>query len=166
MALDGLAPVRSRHDGLTVTAEMGKLVVHADEPEFGSLDRARAAAARAVNDLPETPFTAAGFNVRYKIDDPSDDLLAATESGIDALLSDSGFAIQEKVLHRTVTWGEGAVKLTLHSQPETKVEMNFHKRSAVQKELSDWLSTPIEDVKETVGKLLSEVIGIEPEGTD
>ena len=164
--IDGLAPHRAKCDGLTVTAEMGRLVVHADEPNYINLEKANIVAARAIDGLPETPLKAAGFNIRYRIVNPSDGFLAKTEAGIDTLLSDSGFIIQAKMLQRSLAWNEGVVNLTVHSEPEKKVEINFHRQSAIQKELSDWLSTPIDSVKQEVNKILLKVIGAKPEGTD
>ncbi|MCD4825605.1 MAG: hypothetical protein K8S55_13500 [Phycisphaerae bacterium] len=164
--MGGLASPRVKYDDLTVTAEGGRLVVNVDKPIFANLEKAKMVAVRAINDLPETPFKAAGFNVRYRISEPSDELLAGTETGIDALLSDSSFIIQAKILNRSLTWEEGVVNLTLHSEPEAKIEMNFHKQSIEQKELSDWLSKPIGPVEQTVSKILTKVIDIKPEGTD
>ena len=164
VSMDGLAPFRVRHEGLTVSAEIGRLVIHVDEPKYEGLDRAKALAAKAVDGLPETPLTAAGFNVRARIDDPPKELLAAIECGVDALLSDAQFTIKSRALRRTLPWGEGDLNLNIQEEDDFRVELNFHRQSAKRHELVGWLNSPISEVAETVSKVFKEIVGISVDG--
>lgn len=158
--MDGLAPYRVRHDSLTVTAEMGRLVVNADAARYELLDRARDAAARAIDGLPETPLTAAGYNVRVRIADPPNDLLAAMTCSIDGLLSDAAFAIDSRGLRRSLSMGDGILNLGIRHDNDVTVEFNFHRQSPRRDELTAWLRKPINEVKETVSLVLEKVVRI------
>jgi len=156
--VDGLAPYRVRHNNLTVTAEMGRLVVSADAPRYDLLDRAREAAARAIEGLPETPLTAAGYNIRMKIGDPPNELIAATACGIDALLSDAEFSIESQSLRRSLKVRDGILNLGIQQGKDVTVEFNFHRQSSKQDELVAWLKYPINEVVKTVSLVFEKVI--------
>ncbi len=156
--MDGLAPYRVRHDDLTVTAEMGRLVVSADVPRYDLLDRARAVSARAIDGLPETPLTAAGYNVRMKISEPPNDLLAASTCDLDALLSDAGFSIDSRGLRRSLKIGDGVLNLALQQGKDATVDLNFHRQSSKKDELVAWLNYPITEVEKIVSVMLEKVI--------
>lgn len=158
--MDGLAPYRVRHENLTATAEMGRLVVNADAPKYELLDRAREAAARAIESLPETPLTAAGYNVRVRITDPSDALLAAATCSLDALLSDAAFSIDSRGLRRSLKMGDGVLNLAIQQGKDVTVELNFHRQSTRRDELIAWLKLPIREVENAVSLVLEKVIQV------
>jgi hypothetical protein len=158
--MDGLAPYRVRHDNLTVTAEMGRLVVGADAPRYKLLDRAREVAARAIDGLPETPFTAAGYNVRIKISDPLDELLAVAGCGVDALLSDAAFSIDSRGLQRSLKMGDGILNLGIQQGKDVTVVFNFHRQSSKKEELVAWLKYPITEVENTVLLVMEKVLHV------
>ena len=158
--IDGLAPYRVRHDNLTVTAEMGRLVVNADSPHYALLDRARGIAIRAIEALPETPLTAAGFNVRVKIGDPPNELLAALGPPLDHLLSDAALVIEGSGLTRALKTGDGVLNLAIRAGTDITVEFNFHRQSSKHDELVSWLKYPIKDVDEIVSLVFDKVIRI------
>lgn len=158
--MDGLAPPRVKNEGLTVTTELGRLVIGADDPQYDVLDRARAIAVTAIESLPETPLTAVGFNVRFRVDEPSDGLLDITSCELDALLSDAAFVIKERSLKRALTWKEGILNLSINQGEKVVIELNFHRQSSKKDELVTWLKYPIADVKETIDKLLEKVMSI------
>jgi hypothetical protein len=157
---DGLAPYHVRHEDLTVTAEMGRLAVSADAPRYDLLDRAREVAARAIDGLPETPLTAAGYNITMKVSDPPNELLAATACGIDALLSDAAFSIDSRGLRRSLKMGDGVLNLSIQQEKDVTVEFNFHRQSSNRDELIAWMKYPINEVEKTVSMVLEKVIRI------
>ena len=158
--MDGLAPYRVRHENLMVTAELGRLVVNADAPKYELLDRAREAAAKAIESLPETPLTAAGYNVRVRVTDPSDALLAATVCPLDGLLSDAAFSIDARGLRRSLKMGDGVLNLGIQQGKDVTVEFNFHRQSTRRDELLAWLRLPMCDVENTVSVMLEKVIQV------
>ena len=156
--LDGLAPHRVKHDGLTVTAERGQLTVLADDPKYAGLDRARAIAARAIGGLPETPLTAAGYNVRVRMEEPPSDLLTATKAPMDDLLSDASFTIESRGFYRSLSWKNGLLNLNIQHGNDLRVDLNFHRQSTEQDELLSWLREPIAEVEEVVSRVFDEVV--------
>jgi len=162
--LEGLFPHRVKHDDLTVTAEMGRLVVSADTPTYVLLDRAKEVAARAIEKLPETPLTAAGYNVRLRIGDPSDELLAATACEIDDLLSDAEFSIESWNTRRVLKMDDGVLNLSIEKDKDVTVELNFHRPSTKPDELVTWLKRPIIEVEKTVSLVLEKVVRAPAEG--
>lgn len=161
--MDQLLPYRVKHEGVTITAEMGRLTIVTDTPNFNSLQSAMAIAARAIHELPETPFSAAGFNVRYKLDDAPDQLLTSTTPPIDGTISDAGFAIESRSIKRSLTFNAGILNLEIQSlkNSEVRIEFNFHRQERDKARLIEWLTTPIDEVKATVGKIMSGVAHLE-----
>jgi len=158
--MDGLAPYRVRHDDLTVTAEAGRLIVSADAPRYDLLDYARKIAAKTIAELPETPLTAAGYNIRMHVDDPSNELLTATACEIDNQLSDAAFSIESRGLQRSLKIAKGVLNLSIRQQDDVTFEFNFHRQSSNRNQLIAWLEYPIDEVKQVVTKILEKVIGI------
>jgi hypothetical protein len=155
--LDGLAPSRVRHDGLTVTSELGRLAIVADAPSLANLNRARVVAARAIRDLPQTPLTACGFNIRFKFSELPERILAGTKSALDDWLSDVKLRIISRTIGRSIEFENGMLNLTIRqvSESETNVELNFDRQSANIDELLEWLEQPINDVMTSVASVLT-----------
>lgn len=158
--MDGLAPYRVRHNDVTITAEVGRLIVSADAARYELLDYARKIAATAIGELPETPLTAAGYNVRMHLDDPSNELLTATACPIDDLLSDAAFCIESRGLQRSLKIGKGVLNLSIRQRDDVTVECNFHRQSSDRNELIAWLEYPINEVEQVVTTVLDKVIGV------
>lgn len=66
VSVDGLAPIQVRYEGLVVVPSNSKLVVSPVEPSPSALVEAAQVACKAINSLPDTPFLAAGVNLRYR----------------------------------------------------------------------------------------------------
>jgi len=160
VSMDWLAPYRVRHNELTATAEMGRLVIAADVPRYEVLDRARQAGVRAMERLPETPVTAAGYNIRLKINEPSDNFLGTVTCGLDALLSDAAFSIDSHRLRRSLRKDGGLINLEISQGKETNVSLNFHYQSSKKEDLIAWLKHPIHDVEQTVAVVMEKVISV------
>jgi hypothetical protein len=160
--MDGLAPHRVRHDGIIVTAEPGRLALTVEVPGLANLERARQIAVRAITRLPETPLTAAGFNIRLKLDDPPEQLLNATTADAEKLLSDAGFLIKSRSLRRSIRIGDGLLNLDIRQGDgvDTKIEFNFHRQSSSLVELREWLETPCNDVKRVCSTILEKLAGL------
>ena len=160
--MDGLAPHRVRHEGMTVMATPSRLAVVAETPTLGNLERARHIASKAIETLPETPLTSAGFNIRLKLDDPPERLLTCTAAGLDTSLSDAGFIIKARNIHRSLEHEVGTLNLNVQESEnaETKLEFNFHLESSETKRLCEWLKMPSETIEDNVRRILDSVAGI------
>jgi hypothetical protein len=161
--MDGFAPHRVRHKGIIVTAETGRLVLMLEVPNLKNLEHARQIAIRAMEKLPETPLTAGGFNIRFKLDDPPEKLLKATTADVDKLLSDADFAIKTMSIRRSIEYGQGFLNLDISQKDgaDTKMEFNFHRQSSVIAELRQWFETPCDDVKTVCTTILEKIAGLE-----
>ena len=162
--IDGLAPTRVRYNKLTVTAEVGRLLVAADEPVYGILDRARQVAIRAIQGLPETPYAAAGYNIRIKFQEPTETFSENAKCSIDDVLSDAGYKIIQRELGRSLEMPPGVLNISLHQAEETALLFNFHRQSSKKEELIEWLGKPIADIEKVVSGLLNSLSGIQFEG--
>jgi hypothetical protein len=158
--MDILAVPRVKHDGLVVSVSHQRLIIGSDKPIYAALDRARAMAVKGIRSLPETPLQAAGFNFRFKIDDPTEDLLNSTKLKIDDFISDAAFEIKGRTVRRSLKWNEGIINLNIIQNENTTVEMNFDRQSLKQDELVNWLEHPISDVTSIVEKIFADVIKI------
>jgi hypothetical protein len=162
--MDGLGPHRVKYSDLTVTAETGRLVVHADIPKYDLLDRARKAAILAMKSLPETPLIAAGFNVRVRIKDPSDELLTSLTSGLDNALSDAGFEIYSRSLRRKLKFKDGTLNLDVEEGDDFRVIFNFDRQSSKKEDLIAWLQLPIAEIEDVVSSVFEKVLRTKLEG--
>ena len=156
VAMDGPASPRVRHDRLAVCLRATRLIVDAEDPDFATLQLALAAARNALQSLPETPFSAAGFNLRYRASEMPSSLAELTGSRIDDRLSDAGYRIVARTLRRSVDFREGRVNVSIESndQDDCQMHLNFERRSDQGQQLIDWLSLPIKDIEGEVAKLL------------
>jgi hypothetical protein len=160
--MDGMAPPRVRSDSLIVTAEPGRLMINTDPPSLRNLDQARKAAVKAISSLPETPLTAAGFNIRLKLDSLPSKLTDAIEISGDNLLADAGYRIESSSIRRSLACGQGHINLAVHngSVDDIKIDINFHRQSSVNSELQEWLEMSSTDVENSCGKILKTWVGI------
>lgn len=157
----GILPYRVRHADLTVTAEMTKLVIEADQPNYEILERAKTTAVKAIVSLPETPFTAAGFNIRWKILDPLPaGLIERIKCSLDDSLSDASFEIKSRSLRRTLKKDAGLINLDILLSEESKIEFNFHRQSSKNDELIAWLSFPIAQVETIIQDVFDKVVNL------
>jgi hypothetical protein len=156
--LNMLGSPRVKYKDLAVVVDQQSLTIMSERLTYEGLNHAREIAVKAINSLPETPLTATGFNFRFKIDQPTGDLLNATKSKIDELLSDADFEIKERNVKRSVVWSGGVINLSITHKENVVVGLNFHRQSSNKNELVTWLEYPISDVKATVEKMFADVI--------
>lgn len=161
-------PWRVRHQGVAALVGRGNLEVAADTCTYAILDQARQCAIRAVDELPRTPFVAAGFNIRYRIDEVPQDLGSVLNCGLDDLISEKSLSIRRRRLQRSVSYEDGSLNLELDVEPdkETIIQFNFHRGSTVAAELKSWLSLPILDVQNTIDSIMGSLPGVTYERTE
>lgn len=163
--LDGLAPYRVRDRSLVIMASPTELHIAAETSGYENLNEALKIASTALNDLPETPVRAAGFNIRYCIDSPPDNILRFITSEIDDSLSDEGYEILSRILRRSLKWRQGNlnIELSYDEQGSSIISLNFDRQTENIAELIEWIKTPIEEIKKTVDCLLEKIFKINVE---
>lgn len=156
-------PPKVKHEGIAVSVGAGVLEVSAEPCDFGTLERACICACRALTELPRTPVTAAGFNLRYRSDEAPRELLDAVACGIDDAISDAELQIVRRDVTRRLVWGTGVInaEIEVDESGSTSISLNFHKNSGEHSELKSWLETPMGDVQAHAEVLLTALPGVE-----
>ena len=155
--LDGVSPYQVKHprQSIVVSADESRLRIHVERQDYTSLAQAMAAGVKALEWLPETPVTAAGFNVNFHASEPVPNLALLLQSSVDARLSDLEYEVVARRVVRSVPFGDGRLNLTFSGEGDgSTFECNFHRASTNTNELKEWLRTPVEDVERTVTRLL------------
>jgi hypothetical protein len=126
------------------------------------LDKAREYARRAIEELPRTPITAAGFNFRYRCKELPIEFLEVSNCRIDKIFSDAGLEIVERQVRRSLKCGDGLINFDFRfDQPENAVlGLNFHVGSSDDNVLKGWLQMPMNGVKEKVETIINNLPGV------
>ena len=130
-----------------------------------NLTAAMEIARRALDDLPRTPVIAAGYNLRYRSQQPVESLLLMLGSPWDDRLSDSGYTIEARMMSRTVPWREGKIKVFISREPEIGygLLLNFDLQADDTARLRDRLNVSAEDIRAEAENILYRTIGLTPE---
>ena len=122
VAVDIIGPIRVRHDQLVVSVGKGVLEVITEDHSFTGLQKALGVGALALEKLPVTPVTAAGFNVRYKFGDVTPNIVELFDSSLDMKLCKQNSILSRsfsrKIKPNEKCLREGIIELnaTLHSE--------------------------------------------------
>jgi len=164
VAIDRPGHFRISHDGLAVIPTSSRLEVAVANGNRADLRRAAAICQQAIAELPETPVTAAGVNVRFNFDDLPDDVLARVRAPLDDGLAHTGCEIVNATISRAVTFHDGVVNLTVSHSPEGNgtLRFNFRRDSKDPRELSTWVGQADEFVNQAIA--LAQVIGVRDVG--
>ena len=166
IAIDALAPPQVKHAGITVVAGWDRLIVQPETCDFDGLGEAMAKACRAMENLPETPVTAAGMNVKYAASEPLEPLQQiAWHEWWDAQLSDQSYEIAGRSLMRALKWSEGQINFTVGEEANGAflVQFNFHRGSTNVDDLKKWVSTPVSEIEGQTKRLLFNCMQIKEE---
>lgn len=154
--LDGVSPLQVIHEGLVVVAGDDRLLVEAQTPDYEHLARASQLAERAVTSLPETPFQAAGFNVRFEVDPiPAPALELYSCQATEGLL-EAGIELGPTAHKWTIAAAPGQINLEVRQVDGTRwaIDMNFHRGASDVPALRQWLTTPKDIISERVQRTL------------
>lgn len=162
--LSGPGPMNISLEGIVVQVGGPALVVLPKGPTTTDLSAAAVIAANAVKNLPETPVSACGLNLRYRVDESEIGSLTACK--MDQALAQAG-QIAARELHRTVRFEtdelkDGVVNVIVAEDEDGKntVVFNFHRASNDFREIVQWLSLPPVVIGETVEMLLRECLKV------
>jgi len=160
VSIDDVAPPRVKHGGITVSASFAQLNVAIDRCSFAELDRARATASAAIEQLPRTPVTACGFNLRFKADALPAPLAQRFSQDLDQRFSDLEYQILGRQLHRRLAFQNGRLLVMVTAEPDESAEVlfNFEMLSKDQSILREWLAVPIDTIKEAISRILRDAL--------
>jgi hypothetical protein len=165
--MDAIGPYRVVYGGLVVMADPRMLVIEAPVNTFENLAEAMVIGYRAIENLPETPVSAAGFNVRFKGDSQEKDLeplLQATQHDWDGRLADARYPLCERSISRAVHWEGGKILMSLAQNEEAMITLalNFERRGS-RDQMMTWLAVDPQTVRAQVETIVSRVLQLTPE---
>lgn len=155
--LDGVSPYMVRHPTQQIVAmtDEGRLLVQVVKADYKVLGEAMTAGANALTALPETPVSAAGFNINFRSKEVTPEMAALLVPDSEKRFVDAGFKLVVRTLGRSLEHGSGKLNVTVASDEDGfGLSLNFHRDSEVVDELKQWLQTPVAQVEETVNKIL------------
>lgn len=166
VALDEMVPVKVRHDGITVQASTGRLLVEVAASDYRRLARAMDIGRRALDGLPRTPFFAAGINIIHEIVDPSPEVMDLFQLPLDLRISDAGYQASGWTVSRAVAFRDGRLNLIAEMSEQAdriKLICNFDCKTKEMESLRNWLSIEADDIENEVKKVLEDVFRLDME---
>lgn len=162
--LDALGPYRVSHNRITVTAGWQHLVIEPRDQTYERLAEAMKIGQFAIEDLPETPLSAVGINIRYRSEESIEVLEGIIGHSWDEAISDNSFVIQNRTTARTLRWKDGVINLTVNGDDSgVQLLMNIERRSSASVEHLNWLRLPTEEIQGVVRRILVDTIHLSAE---
>jgi hypothetical protein len=160
LAVDRPGQFRVGYEGMLIAPTSTSLEVAPRVFDSPGLTRACNLCSRALESLPETPVSAAGVNIRYRLSEVPNSLIDLVHAPIDSVLSDADFSVRDAVTKRVLDLSPGIVNLeiTRLESGGGAVEFNFHRDSAVHTELRGWLQRVEEFI--TISERIADTIGV------
>lgn len=158
--LDGLSPYLVKHPekNITVIIDVNRLLIKLENEDYQSLCYAMEAGVNALESLPQTPFIAAGFNVRFNAGESPTEILDICTSTIDAKMGELGHTISARGISRTINYGDGNLNINInHINNKSEVLFNFHRNSNKKDELVSWLKTDVIAIQTEVEKIINKL---------
>lgn len=154
-----LGPSRVKHEGFSVTVGEGFLELCTDTLTFEALHKMNEFGIKVLNELPKTPVTAIGFNIRYKLDDLNTEFADLFDSAFDNSLVTANYSFQNRQIIKgcvsnDAALNEGIINVNISTGDNIhNIEFNFHRDSKDYKELIKWLQTPAEKIESEVEQI-------------
>lgn len=155
--MDGISPyqVKSPNSAIVVTTEINLLRIHLLVKDYDTLCDAMKIGVNALESLPETPVTAAGFNVKFRSSDYDSSQISLVSSDIDGILSDLSYRILSRTINRSLEYNGGKLNLVITiTDSGFDVTFNFHRDSKDLTDLVQWLQTTKEEIEPKVIEIL------------
>lgn len=165
--MDGISPykVKCPDSAIVVMTENNLLRIDLSKTDYDTLCNAMKIGVNALKSLPETPVTAAGFNVKFHSPDCDSSQFSLVSSEIDDILSDHSNKILSRTINRSLEYKDGKLNIIiLISDNGFDVTFNFHRASKDMNDLVQWLEIPKEEIESKVIEILS-VLKLEIEET-
>lgn len=156
--IDGLMPylVGDPKEQVEVALEANRLLIQLKKTEYDVLETAMRMGVNALESLPHTPVTAAGFNINFRQNEPAMEHVPLTAyPQIDDALSDAGFAISRRTTSRGLSYNSGALNVDMTTDAKgLQVFFNFHCASDDCNNLAGWLRQSGPEIRSAVMKIL------------
>lgn len=155
--LDGLSPYLVGHptQHIVVMTDEGRLRVQVEKPDYEALGHAMTAGMNALAALPETPVSAAGFNVNFSAKEATPQMAALLVSKSDSVLVTAGHKPVARTVGISLEHGAGRLNITMTGEGGGfGLSFNFHRGSEDAKELAKWLQTPVDQIEGAVNSVL------------
>lgn len=162
VAIDAIAPPQVKYGGMLVIAGSDRLLVQPTLSTFEKLTEAFTLARNALEELPETPVIAVGFNVKYQTGDYVEAIDGVLATDLDDRASDAGYEIADRGIHRSMKRQNGKVNISA-TQDEggmRSVMINFDLKSDDPLKHQEWLNANADSVKEEVKRVVQEILKI------
>ena len=156
--LNAMGPPMVQIEGLSISANFDRFVIDCEEGSWESLQKSNEYCRKAIEALPVTPLSAAGYNIRYEVEEPSERFLKLLKSSLDDSISDNGLVIERGEIRRSLSWEGGNINIHITKENSYIILLNFEKRSIENTILKNWLSTPIEKIKAITKTIMSSVL--------
>lgn len=139
-----------------VALEANRLLIQLKKTEYDVLETAMRMGVNALESLPHTPVTAAGFNINFRQNEPAMEHVPLTAyPQIDDALSDAGFAISRRTTSRGLSYNSGALNVDMTTDAKgLQVFFNFHCASDDCNNLAGWLRQSGPEIRSAVMKIL------------
>ncbi len=147
--LDGLAPYLVKHPQKPIQASTdGKRLYITVMQDFtvAHLEDTFGFARNALCSLPETPVTAAGYNIKFRVTESDPSAAELLDAGpVDAAVSNAGHSIVSRAVQRSLAYPPGRlnVALTGNGEMEIEVSFNFHCEATDPHILREWLQPSV-----------------------
>ncbi|MHB1561822.1 MAG: hypothetical protein ACYC61_30600 [Isosphaeraceae bacterium] len=160
--IDVMAPFRVKHEDVSVSAAAESLVVIPAKSTFANLGRALEIANRAMDNLPETPVSAAGINLKYKSKQPVRELARLLQSPLDQSFSAQTIEVVSRTILRSVRWKQGEIRIAVSQEPDQaySILLNVHMEGDTTGKLKEWLSVSLEETRRQVETILFDCLGL------
>jgi hypothetical protein len=156
--MDGISPyqVKCPNSAIVVMTENNLLRINLLDTDYDTLCNAMKIGVNALKSLPETPVTAAGFNVKFRSHDYDSNQTSLVNSKIDDILSDQSYKILSRTINRSLEYNSGKLNIIIFiSDNSFDVTFNFHRDSKNINDLVQWLETSKEKIESKVIEILN-----------
>lgn len=146
--VDLLLPPRIKFNDNICIVDNDKILIETSVSTIDNLITTLNYAKNAIDALPITPVLAAGFNIRFTIEDYQSTLINLLfGSEIDSILARSNYEVLNRNINRTVKLKDGMIGIYINyiNNQTLEFQLNFEKESTNVADLKNWLSiTPDE----------------------
>ena len=158
--LDGLSPYQVRHQGHDIVAmtDENRLIILATRNTYENMAHAMGAGVNALEALPETPVTAAGYNISFHSEESAPPLAALLAAPVDDVVAELGKSVEGRSITRSLAYEGGTLNITFAGDKTGfKLQCNFNKDSKDIKDLISWLKSPVAGAQQIVDQLVAKL---------
>lgn len=168
VALDRPAPMRIRHEGVTVTPAADRLIGACTSNDDDSIKQVGVVLGRAVLALPRTPLAAAGVNRRYRFNAIPPTVADVVCSPLDEKLTSNGRPPVVRIVKRRIAWNDGHLNLEIavdEAEPVGTITFNYELISNDAESLGKWVGQT-DDMARDAREILNNILQVEVSGDD